>query len=675
MTKVPSNVAETPHREQGSALLLAILVLFVVTALGVSASRTATTELEVAANYESTWRAFYAADGLAHASFNELIDMGRQLGRFPDAGELSAITLPAVSEVAIDNFVLRPTAAVIEAPLSSGYYHGLTAQTRPYEVLLRAATADYPPATVSVTMAAFFDIIPIFQFAVFYEDDLEMLPAPSMTLSGRMHSNADVYLGSDNTLTIDSNVTAAGDAFHRRKDTSTTPGGIVAIRDGLGSNPGMSGLDSADADWVDESLTRWNGNIRTADHGVMRLNMTIADPTNPHKIIEPTYDSDTAEDRTTKLAYAAEMSINILNGQGFDLDGNPIDLSTAIDFDVLFDQREQKPMLVIEIDIAALGLVASYPAGPTVVYIGSFEPGNGIPDWGDDGGALSLDDIGQMLSDWITALPFRALFGSHVRNALRKTADAVSACLEPDVSEAANRVRQAGDQLDQAVRDGQLTAAQADALRDIIAPLASCAGTGGGSPDPWSTSGAWSGYTAPYDGGNTEFAVKIENGSELPDALTVVTANPVYVQGDYNTVNKKAAAVLADAVTILSNGWNDDDFAHSQLDLSSRVASSTTVNAAFMTGGTETLSGAYNGGVENLPRLLEDWSGRALTWRGSLINLWYSTNATGAWTLGSPVYREPARDWEFDTDLLDPSLLPPATPSVYAVRLREWRRH
>ncbi len=201
---------------------------------------------------------------------------------------------------------------------------------------------------------------------------------------------------------------------------------------------------------------------------------------------------------------------------------------------------------------------------------------------------------------------------------------------------------------------------------------------------------AWDGYLAPYDGGNTEFALKIENGAELPDALTVVTANPAYIQGDYNSEDKKPAAVLADAITILPNAWGDDDLAYSQRILNARVASNTTINAAFLLGNTETFPGAYNGGVENLPRFLERWSGCTFTYRGSLIDLWYSTNATGNWRYrqlalpatgatgnwryGSPVYQAPSRDWEFDMDLLDPTKMPPATPRVYTVRLREWRR-
>ena len=84
----------------------------------------------------------------------------------------------------------------------------------------------------------------------------------------------------------------------------------------------------------------------------------------------------------------------------------------------------------------------------------------------------------------------------------------------------------------------------------------------------------------------------ITNGSELNAAETVVSDNPTYLQGDYNNVNKKGAAVIADAITILSNRWGDvngdgdtadpgdGDLEYSELTMNDRDASSTTVNAA-----------------------------------------------------------------------------------------------
>lgn len=141
---------------------------------------------------------------------------------------------------------------------------------------------------------------------------------------------------------------------------------------------------------------------------------------------------------------------------------------------------------------------------------------------------------------------------------------------------------------------------------------------------------------------------------------------------------------MADAITVLSEDWGrmagmaasdpDQDLAYSELALNSRTASSTTINAAVMLGNTETQWGAYNGGLENVLRFLERWSGVTLTFRGSIIDLWYSEHATGNWLYGSPVYTAPNRDWDFDPDLLSFDNLPPFTPMVFSVRIYDWRR-
>jgi len=167
----------------------------------------------------------------------------------------------------------------------------------------------------------------------------------------------------------------------------------------------------------------------------------------------------------------------------------------------------------------------------------------------------------------------------------------------------------------------------------------------------------------------TQQAIRLVDGEELAAPLTVVTDNPLYTLGDYNSTNKKAAALFTDALTMLSNNWND---ANSSLDLDNRIAYDTEVNTAFLTGNTETSLGNYNGGLENLPRFLEKWSGKTLTYRGSMVDLWFSEQATGAWYYGNPQYTAPNRDWAFDLMFLDPNNLPPGVPQINTVLKVSW---
>src|SRR5439155_19045027 len=67
------------------------------------------------------------------------------------------------------------------------------------------------------------------------------------------------------------------------------------------------------------------------------------------------------------------------------------------------------------------------------------------------------------------------------------------------------------------------------------------------------------------------------------------------------------AAIIADAITVQSNAWNDGN---SDKSLSSRVASHTTVNAALIGGIVPSSGGNYSGGAENFVRFMENWSGK-----------------------------------------------------------------
>jgi hypothetical protein len=184
----------------------------------------------------------------------------------------------------------------------------------------------------------------------------------------------------------------------------------------------------------------------------------------------------------------------------------------------------------------------------------------------------------------------------------------------------------------------------------------------------------------------TQAGVRLVNGETLlPKGLTVVTPHPIYIKGHYNSPLSErgsldtsltvGASVVGDAVTILSPAWND---ANSASGLGSRVAVNTTVNAALLAGIVQTVPGEYSGGAENFPRFLETWSGKTLTYNGSMVVLFESRYATGLWqgTGAAPtypdIYNPPNRNWAFDENFLDLNKLPPATPCVKALIRGSW---
>ncbi len=574
------------RNEDGMTLLITMLALFMVALTGIVLARIAATEVEVTGHYRGSSQAFFAADGGAEYGLNELLDLGRTLARHPTVAELAAVTVPPLPSSNFTTFTIGPTGPQVVQPLTSGFFQGLVASSQPYTVTTTAETIAEPVGTATVTMMANFDIIPIFQFAIFYEYDLEVTPGPSMTISGRVHSNSDIYIDINDTLTIDAAVTAAGDIWNYRYDGSTY-GGTERIRDADGNFQNMNGLDSNNADWQNLALDRWDGNVRSVDHGIERLNLTISDPTDPHMLIRGGQPADTAAEVDAKMFYDADL--RILNGIGYDNAGNvvplidPVTLTSVIQQTVIFDQREQKHQLVTELDMSKLNNLPAWPANGQL-YIGGFEPGGLYPVWA--------------------------------------------------------------------------------------------------TPPPWQGGG----YTPPWAAGGIEsdFAVKLTKGSLLQAPLTVISENPVYVRGDYNTINKKGAAVMGDVVTILSNRWGDQDndgvVETSDLDYSvwnynSRNAELTTINAAVMVGNVGSIPGVqYSGGVHNAMRFMERWTNDIFRYKGSIIDLWRPVVHTAGTVVGNPVYAPPIRDISFDTDFLDPANLPPGTPNVYMIRVLGWDR-
>jgi len=163
---------------------------------------------------------------------------------------------------------------------------------------------------------------------------------------------------------------------------------------------------------------------------------------------------------------------------------------------------------------------------------------------------------------------------------------------------------------------------------------------------------------------------------QLSDETTLATDNPIYIHGDFNTVDTKGVALIGDAVNILSNALTTKPCGVSFTTLvNSYSASTTTVNAALFAGHVPTSAdgSTYSGGVHTYPRLHEDWTRRSgnttktLFINGSFINLWDSEQARGEWCIGGDCYSGPTRNWGWDVRFQDPDFWPPFIPSIFSV--------
>lgn len=105
-----------------------------------------------------------------------------------------------------------PTWAVLNST-----YRGLYGLVTPYQVSSRATTMNLPE-TVSATVSQDFQLalIPVFQFAIFYNMDLEINPGPDMDITGKVHSNANLYTAPGATLRYLSDVTFVNNYYRNR---------------------------------------------------------------------------------------------------------------------------------------------------------------------------------------------------------------------------------------------------------------------------------------------------------------------------------------------------------------------------------------------------------------------------------------------------------------------------
>ncbi len=445
--------------------------------------------------------------------------------------------------------VTRTVAWMYTAPLAS-QYDGLNGMAATYRII---SNAKVPGMSSSISAAVKQEVqvasIPIFQFAIFYSIDLEVNPGPTMNVTGRVHSNANIYTQPQATLNYLSHVTAVGKISLTKSPldpTSRVPGPVNF----LGEN----------------------------DSGVSTLSLPIG-----------TNNSPAAVRAVVEIPPSTELPSSLMGQQRY---YNKADIIVLV--------------------------------SNTTVTVKSGA-------WNNFGITMPFTHVSAFLST-------NASFMNKREN---KTVKATQIDVGKLITWSSTN-----------------TLVRPTLARDVNSIYVADLRTQTSSTEP---------------------GVRLVNGQTLPPAgLTVATPNPAYIVGNYNapastlgttnTLGTKPASVVADAITILSPAWND---ANANSALSSRLASSSTVNAAFLAGIVQSDGTYYSGGVENFPRFLEDWSNDVFTYNGSMVVMYPSQYATKPWG-GTDVYSPPTRRWAFDLNFMDATKLPPGTPQLLTIIRAAW---
>lgn len=575
---------------QGFALITVLLSLFVLLALTVAYQSVTLSEVRSSRASTSNVAAFAAAEGGLNIRAQEI--RAKFVGYTKPNGVSPSSVKPCQgSNLGSGDFVCKKyslgghavstyvasNGIATSRPIPAGEkFAGLNAQEYTYDVY--SVSTNVKGETESILHMTFQSrLVPLFQFAAFFNKDLEIIPGAAMTLNGRIHTNSTLYL--DGQLTVQGQVTAADSLYHKRKDTDACTYNLAVYDPANARKLPCTGTTPMTVD----ILKDWNDQIKI-DQDV--LTVPNSDAVNP--TIGNTY-WDSADLRVVVNTRVSPVRIELRNA-----DGTQVSNSASI--------------------LTAAGINAPTPTTSV---------------------ALNLTQ-------------------TFINNRENKTrglnANSKTNMVEVDVRKL----------LDLLQRNPSLIAGRPISTIDK-----------GGLVFNFSVDAVDAGndctaaFTLTCTANN--YGIRLQNADELKSdvsgapairGLTIVSNQAIYVQGDYNKTNKKPAAIIADAINVLSTNW--DQTKESTYAGAQPVAKETTINAAFLSGTDSTNGSDYSGGLENYPRLHENWGGITLHYRGSFVNLDQPKHSVGRWK--NQTYSAAKRDWNYDTGFDDVDGLPPLAP-------------
>ncbi len=602
------------HQEQGSTLVVYLFVLAAMAAVAFGALQVITLNMEAAQSHKKGRSAFYSAEVGLDFAVNSIINDFEDL--IPYTQSADDASADADGFITVSNYRNYEIKYRIVNPLEPFLYQTVAGNTIIYHY---AYTYDIEAKATSLkdssreTVNEQIRILetPLVQYFIFYGQsgnsaDMELFPGPDMNSWGRIHSNANIYIGassSGNHINIrnydESNnlsphsMTAAGNIYTYAKDTGTSYQNTVYVKT---SSTGITN-EIAEKELLTDDITSTNEVSEEA-----RFNNFVL-------VNEEPYTTPSKE---------------LFERGGF------------------YEERSKEPGKTT-ID------------GMTIIGTGGLGAGN-IEVFVSRPALTNVTDLilagESSTGNSVAGLPLPVI---------QETNNAFQDCREGD-------------------RDVDTTDVDLYALglwyEAYLADLGlTLAGDGmliytSRSPDASFTN----------NGTNVQairvLPIAATSSPQLSDETTLATDNPIYIHGDFNTVDTKGVALIGDAVNILSNAFTTKTCGISFNTLVNNYsASTTTVNAALFAGHVPTTpnGSTYSGGVHTYPRLHEDWTRRngnttkSLNINGSFINLWDSDQADGEWCLGGDCYSGPTRNWGWDVRFQDPDFWPPFIPSIFSV--------
>ncbi|HLK11173.1 MAG TPA: PilX N-terminal domain-containing pilus assembly protein [Candidatus Binatia bacterium] len=702
-------------RKRGFALVLVLVIMTLLMAMGAALHSGIMADTTLRSGHQIATQGFYAAEAGVNLGINTYrqIFLNQQMPQPSDYNAHTFMLGPRTVTYQLCQYGSGTTGCPTDAswtqgeqqPVPSGrQFTGMQANEYKY---INNSNSQLVMGDIEATLGSEFEVdqIPIFQWLAFYANDLEILPGPNMNLHGPIHTNGNLYLNSNATLTVTNcnntagtgtvnycaaappgvatvRVTAAGDIYRGRKDTGNSPtcGGTVNIGMAQDTSPKDGWLDlrampcggssSSDVLQTAAMLANWLGTVKSH---VQKI--TVPQPS-AFAYLAPAPSAWSKAD----LRIVLDWNHPDTNGRyaifAADSSGN-VDLvkTTALQTFMVANPGD-----IFYNDVPTSGNTNNTACTTAGSYCNPASYSPAISDAAHVYAcAHSVAGCGTYIAN--AALTTGTLLASGSVTArrggfydYREGAWLRMLNVNPHDLLQWNRA-QGGPLFDpNDTTDGGIVL-----FLTVLGPGSTGIPTGNNPP--------------------IRYAVRIFGSSDLnfpsgmadPTGLTVVSDQAAYVEGNYNvgtvTNPKMPAAVIGDTINVLSAYWSRNsatanDYqsyqttsAYRQVDSAGCVGPprtcDTSINAAFIGGVNPTSGAQYSGGFENYPRFHEDWSGStggpALIYRGSFVSFGAPLHNNGNWSYGLPIYTAPVRNWDYDTDFQSSALLPPLTPMAVGV--------
>jgi len=214
---LPQPHLDSSHRRRGTVLALTMVIALILVLTLAAAVTTTTNHAKNTQFALDHTGALALAEGTTEAAQKKMLE---------DAANFLPPTLSGAVKIGGVDYAYK--ADPIGSPVNRTSPDGITMAIQTYRI---SSTVVHGTATAFVSRTVELTMTPIFQYMIFYENDLEILPGPNMLLSGRIHSNADIYLSSGGTLTLDTNyLRSTGDILRKRKNDGSEGTGTVDIK-------------------------------------------------------------------------------------------------------------------------------------------------------------------------------------------------------------------------------------------------------------------------------------------------------------------------------------------------------------------------------------------------------------------------------------------------------------